>query len=131
MKIDIEIEQEFTHDGITYTCVGHEEGLVWGVSNEFEESRPFDCQNCTPISPFTISNESGLCRKFFIQKIDPEGNKKDVDENSEYFVLRLDENTSDINHLKACRIGVNAYANAIETTLPKLAKDLRERYPLL
>jgi len=57
MKIDIEIDQEFTHEGITYTCVGHDEGMVWGVSNEFEESKPFDCGNCSPINKFNISNK--------------------------------------------------------------------------
>lgn len=56
---------------------------------------------------------------------------KEPDENAEYFVLRLDTGGSDINHIKACRIGVNAYADAIEPFIPELAKDLRERYPLL
>src|SRR6478736_9532955 len=107
MKIDIEIDQEFTHEGITYTCVGHDEGMVWGVSNEFEESKPFDCGNCSPINKFNISNKEGLRRKFFIQKVDSDGNLKDVDENSEYFILRLDENAKDLNHLKACRIAIN------------------------
>lgn len=54
-----------------------------------------------------------------------------VSKNAEYFVLRLDTGGSDINHIKACRIGIHAYADAIETTIPELAKDLRERYPLL
>lgn len=55
----------------------------------------------------------------------------DVDPNSEYFVLRLDEGGKDPEHIKACRIGVNAYADAIQHHLPELAKDLKERYPLL
>jgi len=55
----------------------------------------------------------------------------DVDPGSEYFVLRLDTGGSDINHIKACRIGVHAYADAIEPFIPQLAADLRERYPLL
>jgi hypothetical protein len=54
-----------------------------------------------------------------------------TDPESEYFVLRLDTGGSDINHVKACRIGIHAYADAIEATIPELAKDLRERYPLL
>lgn len=56
---------------------------------------------------------------------------KPVDKDAKYFVLRLDTGGSDINHIKACRIGVNAYADAIEPFIPELAKDLRERYPLL
>lgn len=56
----------------------------------------------------------------------------DPDENEEYFVMRLDEGGgSDMEHIKACRIGVHAYADAIEHHLPDLASDLRERYPLL
>lgn len=54
-----------------------------------------------------------------------------TDEGSEYFVMRLDEGGKDREHIKACRIGVHAYADAIEHHLPELAKDLRERYPLL
>ena len=45
--------------------------------------------------------------------------------------MRLDEKGKDREHIKACRIGVHAYADAIEHKLPELAKDLRERYPLL
>lgn len=54
-----------------------------------------------------------------------------VDKNSEYFVLRLDINGSDIEHIKACRIAVNAYANAIKNHLPQLSKELIEKYPTL
>lgn len=53
------------------------------------------------------------------------------DPGAEYFVMRLDEGGKDLNHIKACRIGIHAYADAIETNIPELAKDLRERYPLL
>jgi hypothetical protein len=56
---------------------------------------------------------------------------EDVDDEAEYFVMRVDEGGSDLKHIAACRIGVHAYANAIEAHLPDLAKDLRERYPLL
>lgn len=56
---------------------------------------------------------------------------KQTDPGSEYFVMRLDEGGKDPEHIKACRIGVHAYANAIQHHLPELAKDLRERYPLL
>lgn len=85
-------------------------------------------------------NPNGLHARYSIRKI--AGWKKDgfygtkpitkaVDPGAEYFIMRLDENGSDINHIKACRIGVHAYAQAIEPFIPELAKDLRERYPLL
>lgn len=54
-----------------------------------------------------------------------------TEENSEYFVLKMDENADDIEHLKACRIAVNSYANSIEHHLPQLAKDIREKWPIL
>ena len=57
--------------------------------------------------------------------------KKPVDKNAEYFVMRLDEGGKDRNHIKACRIGIHAYADAIQQFIPELANDLRERYPLL
>lgn len=62
---------------------------------------------------------------------EPEFRTYPVDSSSEYFVLRLDEGGKDRQHIKACRVAINAYADAIEHHLPELAKDLRERYPLL
>lgn len=96
-------------------------------------------------------NPNGLHQKYVIKKIkivdtkpliinDVDYSKRqpkqkvelvDVDKDSEYFVLRLDLGGSDINHIKACRIGIHAYADAIESTIPQLAKDIHERYPLL
>jgi hypothetical protein len=85
-------------------------------------------------------NPNGLHARYVIRKITGwvkdgfygyKPKTKAVDKNAEYFVLRLDEGGSDINHIKACRIGIHAYADAIEATIPELAKDLRELYPLL
>jgi len=85
-------------------------------------------------------NPNGLHQRFVIRKITGwvqtgidkwKAKTKAVDKNAEYFVMRLDEGGSDINHIKACRIGIHAYADAIEATIPELAKDLRSRYPLL
>jgi len=99
--------------------------------------------------PSQIVNPNGLHQRYHIEKIvledgglgwsDRNGGergfpklvKKPVDKDAEYFVMRLDKGGKDINHIKACRIGVHAYANAIEPFIPELAKDLRERYPLL
>ena len=94
--------------------------------------------------PTKSENPKGLHQRYYIQKVsgtithrDYFGNPyhevvtEEVDTDSEYFVMRLDEGGSDIEHIKACRIGVHAYADAIQHHLPELAKDLRERYPLL
>lgn len=91
--------------------------------------------------PTQGENPNGLHQRYYIQKVvradgpfdDGESNYKLVstDPESEYFVMRLDKGGKDLNHIKACRIGVHAYADAIEHHLPELAKDLRERYPLL
>lgn len=90
-------------------------------------------------------NPKGLHQRFVLRKVvgvkdhrnkfgDYIGKKlitKPVDENAEYFVLRLDLNGKDPNHIAACRKAIQIYANEIEATIPELAKDLRERYPLL
>lgn len=92
--------------------------------------------------PTKEQNPNGLHQKYYIQKLDGyevvgrdffeqpiiEPNYKPVDENAEYFVLRLDENGSDKNHIEACRKAVIMYAVNIEPYLPELAKDLIERY---
>lgn len=62
---------------------------------------------------------------------DPEFMLAEINKDAEYFVLRLDEGGSDIEHIKACRIGINAYADAIKNHLPELSNDLKTRYPLL
>lgn len=96
--------------------------------------------------PTQLENPTGLHQRYIVKKVKPNpaydptlpntfGNSSGIvvntDRGSEYFVLRLDEGGKDREHIKACRIGVHAYANAIEHHLPELAKDLRDRYPLL
>ena len=95
-------------------------------------------------------NPKGLHQRYFIQKLvpnpdyevkvtdtfmsydaTPEYITKQIDENSEYFVMRLDTGGSDLKHIEACRIGIHAYADAIYPHLPELAIDLKTRYPLL
>lgn len=93
--------------------------------------------------PTQKENPNGLHQRYQIRKvvkIEPEfmglplkeqWTTAPVDDDAEYFVLRLDTGGSDINHIKACRIAIHAYADAIESHIPGLAKDLCERYPLL
>lgn len=98
--------------------------------------------------PTQTENPKGLHQRYIVKKIVPnpnydpnrpsgigEGNDEFFVENtvrgSEYFVMRLDEGGKDTEHIKACRVGVHAYADAIQHHLPELAKDLKERYPLL
>lgn len=84
-------------------------------------------------------NPNGLHARYTVKKLVPYKPKfgksrymeVEPDPSAEYFVMRLDEGGSDIEHIKACRIGVHAYADAIEHKLPQLATDLRERYPLI
>lgn len=89
-------------------------------------------------------NPKGLHVRYHIQKIVPnpaynpaavgfesEFITQPVDADSEYFILRLDEKGKDPKHIKAGRIAINAYANAIEQHLPLLAAELRKNYPLL
>lgn len=100
------------------------------------------------IVPSQLENPAGLHERYFIQKILKVHNpsyspahkvsdqnepftleRRNVDFGSEYFVLRLDKGGKDANHIQACRIAVNAYADAIEQFIPKLAAEIRKRYP--
>lgn len=87
-------------------------------------------------------NPKGLHSHYYIQKIvgytAPEetffldhisGLKlKPVDDDAEYFVMRLDDGGSDPIHIQACKDGVLHYAEKIKDHLPELSKDLIERY---
>lgn len=58
----------------------------------------------------------------------PTYSTKTVDPDAEYFVLRLDDKSEDI---KAARIAIHAYADAVSKELPGLASRLKNRYPLI
>lgn len=82
--------------------------------------------------PTKKENPNGLHQRYSIMKVDDSFEVViPCDTNAEYFVLRLDTGGKDIEHIKACRIGIHAYAEAIKPHLPELSKDLIERYPLL
>lgn len=114
-----------------------------------KEQQPLIPITDKPSMKTQIENPNGLHGRYYIEKIVTVPNPdydpgsilnlqepyittiKPVDKDAEYFVLRLDTGGSDINHIKAGRIGIHAYADAIEAHIPQLAKELRERYPLL
>lgn len=54
-----------------------------------------------------------------------------VNKDAEYFVLRLDDMQSDPFHKEACVMAINAYADSIEPHIPKLAADIRKKYPII
>lgn len=66
----------------------------------------------------------GLYNKYLVSKAD----KSPVDEKAEYFVLRLDENSSDPIHTKACRKAILTYAENIKNHLPTLYNDIINKY---
>lgn len=73
-----------------------------------------------------MQNEpKGLFRKYTIAKADG----SPVADDFEGFVLRLDE-AAEPAHRAACLMALAVYADAIEATIPELARDLRERYRL-
>ena len=76
----------------------------------------------TPI-PEKTENPEGLHRKFNVTKADG----SPVDPGAEYFLLRLDED-ADPKYREASKLAILTFAGAIETTIPKLAADIRERY---
>lgn len=90
--------------------------------------------------PLKDENPKGLYAKYQIRKIvglknvkNSFGHRKQFKTKAvdgEYFILRLDDQQGDPNHLRACRLAINTYADAIESSIPKLAQDLKERYPV-
>lgn len=75
-------------------------------------------------TPSKEENPNGLHIRYNITKADG----TPVDPNAEYFVLRLDYGGKDENHIRACRVAINAYSLAIQTHIPKLADDIRHKY---
>ena len=75
--------------------------------------------------PTREENPEGLHQCYIVSKTDGEP----VDDNAEYFVMRLDEGGNDIKHIRACRKAVRTYAKKIKKHLPQLSKDLLDRYP--
>jgi len=74
--------------------------------------------------PTREENPNGLHSRYYVSKVSGEP----VDEDAEYFVLRLDKGGSDLLHVDACRCAIMTYASVIEKTQPELAKDLKIRY---
>ena len=66
----------------------------------------------------------GLYNRYNITKT----NGQEVDENAEYFVLRLDDGGKDPIHIEACREAIRRYAYKIRNHLPQLSIDLFEKY---
>ena len=75
--------------------------------------------------PTQEENPKGLYARYTVSKVDGEP----IDDNAEYFVLRLDTNGHDIKHIRACRKAIRVYAKKIKYHLPKLSQDLLSRYP--
>lgn len=68
--------------------------------------------------------EKGLLKRYHVSKLGGGRN----DPKAEYFVLRLDEGGSDPIHVRACRLAILTYADAIENHLPTLAAEIRTQY---
>ena len=74
--------------------------------------------------PTEKDNPKGLHQRYHVSKVSGEP----IDENAEYFVLRLDSGGDDLRHIEACRCAINTYAVMIGKTHPELASDLISRY---
>lgn len=74
--------------------------------------------------PNRDENPNGFHSKYNISKL----NGKPLDPRAEFFILRLDEHSSDQVHILACRNAVLAYADSIAATKPAMALDLYGRY---
>lgn len=71
-----------------------------------------------------MSKQKGLYQKYKIEKT----NGNPINPLAEYFVLRLDQYSSDLVHTEASRRAILLYAKEIKKYNPKLAEDLITRY---
>lgn len=74
--------------------------------------------------PLQSENPNGLHGRYIVEKV----NGEPIDDDAEYFILRLDKNGSDPKHIAACRKAIMTYAEEIKDHLPKLSQDLIEKY---
>ena len=74
--------------------------------------------------PTQKENPKGLYLRYLISKADG----TPVDENAEYFVLRIDLNGKDQKHIAACRKALMVYADEIKDHLPQLSRELIYNY---
>lgn len=59
----IELGKKFIHDGVIYSCVGHDNKMCWGVKevNSIEEAIPFDFDNCILVNNLPILGVDYCC----------------------------------------------------------------------
>jgi len=74
--------------------------------------------------PTEEENPNGLHQRYTISKV----NGEVVDDDAEYFILRLDSGGNDPIHIAACRQAIMTYAINIKEHLPILSDDLISRY---
>lgn len=74
--------------------------------------------------PAKPQNPNGLHRRYEVRKADG----SPVDPNAVYFVLRLDSDGTDPDHIQACRVAALAYSDQFPVghRLRRLADELRE-----
>lgn len=65
----------------------------------------------------------GIQHKYIISRTDG----KPIEEGNFYFVLKL-EGEGDEKHIEACRKAVLKYAEEIESHLPELSQEIKNRY---
>lgn len=79
--------------------------------------------NPHPVLKSEEENPNGLFNKYVISRTDG----TPINPENIYFLLKL-EGEGDPIHIEACQKAVLKYADEIESHIPQLAKDLRERY---
>lgn len=73
--------------------------------------------------PLREENPNGLHNRYILTKI----SGKPIHPEAEYFILRLDDK-GDPKHIEACKQAAMHYAIRIRDYIPKLSRDLIERY---
>ncbi len=79
------------------------------------------------VPPPIEMNPDGFHARYRVTKADG----TPCDPGAIYFVMRLDNNGSDLKHIKACRAGIIKYCDEMDGHLPQLCDELRALIRLL
>jgi hypothetical protein len=104
----------------THLVGGPREGLASNLAARARFQLEKIDKSCRSDLQEKSDNHNGLYRKYNITK----ANGSPCDSNAKYFVLRLDWNGSDKDHVEACRMAARAYIKNVPERLQKVASEL-------
>ena len=114
----VKIELDMTTDTYTTTSNTGDDGLTTGIVL-LVVAKLHEGQKTMSKIPSKEENPEGLHRRYDVKKIYGGLTGKEI-----YFVLRIDADGDDPEHLMACQAAARVYAHQIKDHIPKLSHDL-------